>query len=133
MAIKCRADSILPYIPQSDHSNKEGYAVVTSGTGVEVAASLTAIPLGVIVEGAPTTRYDAVAIADGGLSGTVRVKLAATPGTIVIGSYLIIHSDGSFKLDPGTGTNRTRMARALESGAANELIEAVLFSPQALT
>jgi hypothetical protein len=39
---------------------------------------------------------------------------------------------GTVRLDPGTG-NRVRVARALQAGAASELIDAYLMEPVALS
>jgi hypothetical protein len=124
-----RSNGIIPVTPLADHTGKEGYALLATGA---VCSAVTDIPLGVITEGQPTTGKDAVALCDGGLAGTVKVKLDGTPGTVVTGSYLQITATGTFKLDAGTG-NRVLCARALEAGAANELIEAVLFKPTALS
>lgn len=128
-----RQNSIIPFTPAADHTGKRGYFVELSSGSVAIVNSATDIPIGVITEGLPTTGLDSVAV-PGGLAGTVKVKLSATPGSVVAGSYLVLDGStlGAVKLDPGTG-NRTRVARALEAGAANELIEAVLIDPQPLT
>lgn len=129
-----RSNGILPFTPAADQTGKEGFFVEPNGTGVSVVNAATDIPLGVILEGRPTTGKSAIGLNDGGLAGTVKVKLSANPGAVVLGSYLVLDGAtlGTAKLDPGAG-GRTRVARALEAGAANELIEAVLISPVALT
>ena len=123
-----RSSSIFPLTPTADHTGLEGYFVLP--TGGLVTSATAAIPLGVITEGQPITGKDAVALAS--FAGTVKVKLGATPGAVVLGSYLVLQADGSTKLDPGTGTARIQVARALEAGVAQELIEALLVPPAIL-
>lgn len=123
-----RSQAIIPLTPLADHTGLEGYFVLPSG-GIVTSATAT-LPLGLITEGFPTTGKDSVALHN--VCGTVKVKLGATPGTIVSGSSLVLQADGSTKLDPGTGTARIRVARALEAGVAQELIEAVLVDPAIL-
>lgn len=127
-----RTNGVLALTPTADHSGKEGFAVKASGTSAALVAAATDIPLGVVLEGATTAKKDAVALCDGGLAGTVKVKLDATPGTVALGTYLVITATGTATADPGSGA-RVRHARALEAGAANELIEAVLLTPVALS
>lgn len=129
-----RTPAILPYTPTTDLTGKEGFFVEPNGTGVSVVNAATDIPLGVVTEGRPAAAKSSIALNDGGVPGTVKVKLSATPGAVVVGSYLVLDGAtlGTVKLDPGAG-GRTRVARACEPGAANELIEAVLISPVALT
>lgn len=123
-----RATAILPLTPTADHTGLEGYFILP--TGALVSSATAAAPLGVITEGFPANGKDSVALPNFG--GTVKVKLGATPGSVVAGSYLILQADGSTKLDPGTGS-RIRVARALEAGIAQELIEAVLIEPAILS
>jgi hypothetical protein len=127
-----RTNGVLALTPTADHSGKEGFAVNASSGNAALVSAATDIPLGVILEGATTSKKDAVALCDGALAGTVKVKLDGTPGTVALGTYLVITATGTFKADPGTGA-RVRAARALESGAANELIEAVLVKPESLS
>lgn len=123
-----RSNAIFPLTPTADHTGLEGYFVLP--TGATVSSATTTLPLGCIVEGQPTTGKDAVALHN--FAGTVKVKLGATPGSVVAGSSLVLQADGTTKLDPGTGTARIRVARALEAGVAQELIEAVLVDPAIL-
>lgn len=122
-----RSNAIFPLTPTADHTGKEGYFVLA--TGALVSSATSTLPLGCITEGQPTTGKDAVALHN--FAGTVKVKLGATPGSVVAGSSLVLQADGSTKLDPGTGA-RIRVARALEAGVAQELIEAVLVDPAIL-
>lgn len=123
-----RNTAIIPLTPLADHTGLEGYFVLA--TGAVVSSATSTLPLGVITEGQPTTGKDSVALHNFG--GTVKVKLGATPGSVVAGSSLVLQADGTTKLDPGTGTARIRVARALEAGVAQELIEAVLVDPAIL-
>lgn len=121
-----RSNAIIPITPAADHSGKEGYAVkIVSGEAALVTANTDA-PVGVIIEGQDTTGKDSVALIGSGLSGTVPVKLSASPGTVNLGTYLEIVADGTFKAD--AGTSGTVCAMALESGTAGEIIEAVLLT-----
>ena len=123
-----RQSAIIPLTPTADHTGLEGYFILP--TGALVSSATAAVPLGIITEGFPTTGKDSVALHN--FSGTVKAKLGATPGSVVAGSYLVLQADGSTKLDPGTGS-RIRVARALEAGVAQELIEAVLIDPEILS
>ena len=71
-----------------------------------------------------------IALSAGGLAGTVRAKLAA-PVTYP-SQYLQITPDGRVVPDTGSG-ERLLVAQAIETGAVDELIEAVLFRPVTLT
>lgn len=122
-----RATAVIPITPTADLTGKEGYFVLP--TGALVTSATTAVPLGVVAEGFPTTGKSTVVCANFG--GTVKVKLGAAPGSVIVGSYLVLNADATAKLDPGTGA-RIRVARALETGNANELIEAVLCEPAIL-
>lgn len=124
-----RGNAIIPLTPAADHTDKEGYFVELSSGNAAIVNATTDIPLGVILEGRPTTGKDSIAISAGGLSGTVKVKVkGSSPGTIALGTLLQLHSDGTVLADAGTGA-RVLVAQALEAGAADELIEAVLFKP----
>ena len=125
-----RPTAIFPLTPTADHTGLEGYFILP--TGALVSSATAALPLGVITEGMPTTGKDAVALQN--FAGTVKVKLSATPGAVIAGSSLVLDgtTQATAKLDPGTGTARIRVARALEAGVAGELIEAVLVDPAIL-
>jgi len=118
---------ILSLVPNEDHTSKEGYAVKANSTKAQLVTADTDSPIGVVLDGGPTTGRSAVLLADCS-QGTCRVKLDATPGTVTLGTYLTITASATFKQAVST---KTMCARALEAGAANELIEAVLFRPVA--
>lgn len=116
--------------PNETHVDKEGYFVKSSSAGVAaLCTAATDIPVGCIVEGEATTGLSSIAVCDAG--EIVRVKVHSSTGTIIAGTYLTVTSTGTVIADAGSG-NRVRVARALESGAANELIEAVLIYPLAI-
>jgi hypothetical protein len=121
-----RTNTIIPITPAVDHSGKEGYAVKIVSGEAAIVTNINDAPIGVIVEGADTDGKDSVALIGAGLSGTVLVKLGTSPGTVNLGTYLEIKSDGTFKAD--AGTSGTVCALALESGVAGELIEAALLT-----
>lgn len=122
-----RNNAILPFTPAADYTGKEGYFVKVAGATATLCTGVTDAPLGVIVEGGPTTGKTSVALMSSGLAGTVKVKITGTsPGTIVLGSPLeLAPEDGTVKL--GTGGGSTVVAMALEAGVANELIEVALY------
>jgi hypothetical protein len=122
-----RTSQIVPLVPTADHSAKEGYFVVLSGTSAALVSSATATaPYGVITDGAETTGFDAVALP--GFDGLVSVMVGSTPGTIVKGTKLQIKADGSVIADAGTGA-RILVAIAEEAGIADELTQARLIEP----
>lgn len=122
-----RESAIIPMTPAADHSALRGYFVEVSSGAASVCNSADDIPLGVILEGAPTTGQDTIAVCGGG-AGVVAVKCAASAGSIAIGTKLVLHTDGTVKADPGTG-GRVQVAIALEVGANGALIDAVLIDP----
>jgi hypothetical protein len=125
------SQALVALTPAADQSELEGYFVEVSGNTVAVCNSAADLPLGVIIDGEPTTGKSTIAIGDA-FSGIVTVKVTGTaPGTINRGTYLTLKADGTVQADAGAGA-RVQVARALESAAAGELIQAVLLKPQAL-
>lgn len=122
-----RDNAIIPGAHAADFTGEDGKFVESAAGADSISNAATDIPLGVITEGLPTKS----SIATPAFSGTVKVKLHSVAGAVVRGSYLVLHTDGTVKLDPGTGA-RVRVARALEAGANSELIEAYLIEPTAL-
>lgn len=128
-----RTNALLPFAPydSGDFTGKEGYPVLfeSSENAVQLAADATGEPpFGVIVHAAKNPELVTVAIAAGGLAGTVRLRLLQ-PTTA--GKFLkVVTVGGATAFGPDTGTGeRIVMAQALESGAAGELIEGVIFKP----
>lgn len=128
-----RNNAVVPFTPAADHTGKEGHFVKIAAGEVAICDDAADIPFGVILTGAPVSGEDAVAVGAGGFAGTVKVKVTDTsPGTIVAGTMLTLKSDGTVQADSGSGA-RVQVAQALESGAAEELIEAVVFAPRELS
>lgn len=122
--------AIVAMTPTADHSAKRGYFVTAAnGQAALVTTPATDDPYGVILDGENTTGKDSIAIC-GGNAGPVKVKLSANPGTVAAGTRLQLDATtvGTVCADAGTGA-RVICARALESGAADELIRAILLSP----
>lgn len=122
------ATAIIPVVPAADQSDKRGYFVEASGTTAAVCNAATDNPIGVIVEGAPTTGRSSIAV---GAGLPVKVKVGGTPGTIGFGTYLQLKNDGTVIADAATGA-RVIVARSIDTGAtpvATELIDAVLITP----
>ena len=112
--------TVLP----SGYYNTEGYLVQPD---MSFPANATAVPFGVITDAGDEKQVDIAIL--GGASGIYHVRLSGSPGTVARGTVLVSAGDGTAKADPGTGA-RVQVAIATESGAANELIEAVLIAPE---
>ena len=130
-SLHLRDNGVIPMTPNETHVGKEGFAVKVSSGKAALVTGATDIPIGVILDGEDTAGNSSVAVCELP-GGTVRVKLDGTPGTVAVGTYLTITATGTFKADAGSGS-RVQCARALQSGAANELIEAILFKPASLS
>lgn len=126
---KVREDGIIKMVAAESHAGKEGFFVEVASGEASLVDGATDIPIGVIVDGGASGESSAIAVG-GGINGSVLVKLDASPGTVNIGTLLQITATGTVAADAGTG-GRTIVARALESGTANELIEAILIFPDA--
>ena len=127
-----RENAVITLTPAADQTGKEGYLVDVDATEkATLIDATTDLPFGVILEGSPTTGRSSVAVAAGGFKGTVRLKLGSAPGAVKAGTILQTNNDGTVKADAGSGS-RVLIGQALESGAANELIEAILFKPISL-
>jgi hypothetical protein len=121
-----RSEATIPAKHTADFTGLEGYFVETASGTDSVVNAVADIPLGVILEGGPA---NSATIATPNFGGVVKVKVTATsPGTINRGTYLTVKTDGTLQADAGSGA-RTRVARALEAGAAGELIDAYLIEP----
>jgi len=123
-----KTNAHVAIVPTADHSDYEGYFVkILSGLAALVTAA-TDVVFGVITTGEPADGQDSIACSWGGFAGTVHVKLAASPGSVSDGTLLELTANGSVKASTGTA-GTIIVAQALESGAANELIEAILIRP----
>lgn len=122
--------SVAAYPGAADYTNNRGFFVRFDGTGERVALIATPAsqrPLGVIVDGQPTSGQNSVALCGSGL--IAKVKCAASAGTINPGTLLQLDGTtlGAVSADAGTG-GRVIVGKALEAGANNALIDAILFT-----
>jgi len=125
-----RTNAILSFEAAADLSGHVGRFVVLAAGKAALVSSAAQKPFGVLLTDGKAGESVAVAVSAGGLAGVIRVKLAAAitaPGT-----DLQLNATGGVQTDAGTGA-RVIVAQSLESGAINELIEAVLFRPVTLT
>lgn len=133
MGYPVRGEALISCTTVEDLTGKEGFAVTIDANELaELVDNAADLPFGIVTEGAATGEQATVAAIAGGFEGTLLLKLAASPGTVKLGTTLQITAAGSFAADAGTGS-RVVCAQALQSGAANEMIEAIVFRPVALS
>lgn len=127
-----RENAILPFIPDTDLTGLEGLIAVREGTDKVRPwyVSSGKSPLGAIIHGTNIDEKTSIALCAGGLAGTVKLKLSAA--VTFFGQELQVDNQGTVSPDPGSGS-RTLVAQALETGVADEMIEAVLYRPIKLT
>ncbi|MDR2429580.1 MAG: hypothetical protein LBD14_01535 [Puniceicoccales bacterium] len=113
--------------PEGYYDGKEGHFLLPTGLTPSTA---TEQPLGLVVE--PRHHGADIAI-PGGAAGTYTVKLAASPGAVAPGTTLVSNGDGTVKALPTAAGTYLALARAVETGAASELVEAVLLPPTPIT
>ena len=125
--MKVRDLAIIACACATDLTDYDGYGVVADATlpgdvtgppGVKVATAVDADCVGVITTPADGDT-DNVSVAMKGFGGTVRCKLG---GACDAFDKLTLMADGTFEA-AGAGTV---VARALDAGAVDELVEAVL-------
>lgn len=115
-------------VASGDHQSKEGYGVTAAGA---ISASATAEIYGVIVTADDPDGESTICMPQ--CPDKIEVKLHTTAGAIIKGSRLVQHTDGTFKLDPGTGA-RVVAAIAQEAKAAEgQLLAARLMVPIVFT
>lgn len=128
-----RTNALIPISTDEDEplAGKEGYAVslLPSGAVAPHGDAVGGSPFGVLVQADGYPGKATVAVAAGGLAGTIRVKLLQA--VTEVGAYLkLVDSAGGCGFGPDGGTGeRIVMGQALETGAIGELIEAVIFKP----
>ena len=125
-----RTNAILPIEAFADLTGHIGRFVVLNGGKAALVTSAAQKPFGVLLTDGKAGDRVTVAVGAGGLAGTIRVKLATS--VLVPGVDLQLNASGGVQPDNGTGA-RVIVAHALEVGGINELIEAVLIRPVALT
>ena len=119
-----RENAILPIEAAVDLTGKEGSLVVWDGTDLVLASDPLENVFGAVLVGAAAGEPSSIAIAAGGLAGTVKIRLEGA--ITAVGSLLMASATGGAIL--ATATNKA-FAMALETGVADEHIEAVLFKP----
>ena len=122
-----RTNAVIPLAAASDLTDKVGCFVVRTGDTVALATNPAVKPFGVLLTDGTPGEQVTVAVATGGLAGTVRVKLAAA--VTVSGAFLQLAANGRVVPENPADPARCVCALALETGAINELIEAVVFNP----
>lgn len=96
-------ENMIPYAGFTetiDSTAAEGTFTDAAGA---VLTSATADPYYLVVD-ANLANDSQRTVCRPGFPGIVEAKLHSAAGTIVKGSKLILHTDGTVKLDPGTGT-----------------------------
>ena len=125
--MKVKDIAIIACACATDMTEYDGYGVIADATlpgdvavqaGVKLPAALDADCIGVITTPADGAT-DNLSVAIKGYGGTIRCKLG---GPCAAFEKLTLMADGTFE---GGGLG-TVVARAVESGVADELVEAVL-------
>lgn len=122
-----RATAILPIVAAVSLAGKEGffYKLDASNKAVAIAA-VTDVPQGLIAAVPNNDGLEISAAIGGGNHGTLRVKLG---GAVTdLRKALALKADGTAITDPATGA-RVLVARPLETGVTDEMIECVLINP----
>lgn len=125
-----KVDRVVSLEANEDHTGKEGYAVKMSSGKAALQTSDTAVDtIGVIIDGGEAGKQSSIALV--GFAGIVDVKLHSTAGTITAGVTRIgTHTNGTWK---ATASTKNYGALALETGANNAVIQALLFDTQGVT
>lgn len=126
-----RTQGIVRLVPAADYSTNEGYGVTIAAGVATLAASLTVPIDGVIVEAGTVSQGVGVMLIGNGVGGC-DVKLSGA-GPFAQGTKLVQNNDGTFIIDPGTGTNRVNVGVLNEAGVTGDLREAFLRTPVNLT
>jgi len=122
-----RPNAIVSLTAAANLTGCVGRFVTLSSGSVTLISSELDTPFGVLLSDGKAGQKVSVAVAAGGLSGTVRVKLSAA--VAAPGTFLQLTATGT--VIPSTTTNAARVVcgLALEAGQIGELIEAVMFNP----
>jgi len=125
-----RANALLPIESNGDLTGFVGRFVTLTAGKAALVTSAAEKPFGLLLTDGKAGDVVTVAASAGGLAGTIRVKLAAAVTNP--GIDLQLTGDGRVIPDSGAGA-RVLVAHALEAGAIDELVEAVLLRPTALS
>lgn len=122
-----RKFAIFPIVATVSLLGKEGYFYKLDGSNQAIlCAAVTDVPHGLIGQ-VTADGLEISAVPLGGNHGTMRVKLGAAVTDLRLD--LTLRADAKAESDDGAG-NRVAVARPLETGAADELIECILISPR---
>lgn len=122
-----RVNSIIPIVAALTLAGKEGYFYKLNASNQAIAiAAVTDVPHGLILA-VSDNGLEISAAPLGGNHGTCKVKL----GTAVtdLRKDLTVKADGTAEPDDAAGA-RVIVARPLETGVADEMIECVLLRPR---
>jgi len=122
-----RPNAIVSLTAAANLTGCVGRFVTLSSGSVTLISSELATPFGVLLSDGKAGQKVSVAVAAGGLSGTVRVKLSAAvaaPGTL-----LQLTNTGTVIPNNTATAARVVCGLALEAGQIGELIESVMFNP----
>ncbi len=125
-----RSNAILSVEANADLTGHVGRFVILTAGKAALVTTAAQKPFGVLLTDGKAGERVTVAVGAGGLAGSVRVKLATS--VLAPATDLQLNASGGVQPDAGTGA-RVIVAQALESGGINELVEAVLIRPVALT
>lgn len=120
--------AVLTATSPANLTDKEGYFVEASSGEVNIVNATTDLPIGVIVSGTTIGGHNAVAM----LGQVCRVKCDASAGAIVLGSKLALTATGTVTLAPTAASTSVHVAIALEAGANDALISALIIEPKSV-
>jgi hypothetical protein len=121
---KLQSGPYEPLTASGDHNGKEGYAVTAAGA---VSSSATAEHYGVIVTADDPAGTSTIALPQ--CQDKIQVRLHTTAGSIVKGSRLQLHTNGTWKLDAGAGARVVGAIAAEAKAAEGQLLAARLIPP----
>lgn len=122
-----RINSVIPLIAATSLAGKEGFLYkLDEDHKAVIVASAADIPHGAILS-VSADGLEISAAPLGGNHGTVLLKLGAA--VTDLRKDLTVRANGSVESDDGAGA-RVIVARPLETGAADEMIECVLLAPR---
>jgi hypothetical protein len=122
-----RINAVIPIVAAVSLAGKENYFYKLDNANKAVLCSaVTDIPHGLIL-GVTVNGLEISAAPFGGNHGTVGVKLGGIVSDLRLD--LTLRADGAAESDDGAG-NRVIVARPLETGAVDEVIECVLLGPK---
>lgn len=99
-----------------DFTGKEGYLLKNNAGALAVNDSLTVPAVGVVLDGDGATKNSSIGVL--GQIPPVRLKAG---GAIAKFDQVVQQNDGTVITDPGAGTGRVVVGRALEAAAAGDL------------